>query len=159
MEPRLRFCIRETEGIRRRSETAEWSKIAAGTSAYSVVSRGAYVDLNYGPNGNLSNFSGAPEAKLALNSLNPGGTYDTWSTHYEADGVGNYIGTTVDPGTDGFDTAMGGAKNGIVDDATEKEMPPPYSAPLRGIKVVVRVYEPFSRKIREVTISQDFSEK
>ena len=43
-----------------------------------------------------------------------------------------------------------------VDDPTEKESPPPYSAPLRGIQVRVRQYETSTRQVRETTVSQDF---
>lgn len=142
------------------SNDPEWTKILAGSSSlYAIVSRGAYVDLNYGPTPTMSHFSGSPDAKLALGSLNPGGTYDTWSTHYEADGIDNNRDTFIDPGTDGFDTVTANGIAGIVDDAGEKEAPPPYAVPLRGLKVTIRAYEPFSRKIREVTITQDFSVK
>jgi hypothetical protein len=43
-----------------------------------------------------------------------------------------------------------------VDDIDEQEAPPPYPAPLRGIQVKIRVFEPDSKQIREVTIVQDF---
>lgn len=33
--------------------------------------------------------------------------------------------------------------------------PPPYWTPLRGLQVKIRVYEPDSKQIREVTIVQD----
>ena len=38
----------------------------------------------------------------------------------------------------------------------EKTKSPPYPAPLRGIQVKIRVFEPDSRQIREVTVVQDF---
>jgi hypothetical protein len=83
--------------------------------------------------------------------------YDTWSTHYE--NVGLYgLDTTIYPpgrGTNGFDDDG----NGIVDDENEKLTSPPYPAPLRGIQVKIRVFEPDSRQIREVTIVQDFLPK
>ncbi len=142
------------------SNDPEWARIINGTSStYGVAARGAYVDLNYGPNAELSHFSGGSTPKLPLGSLNPGGTYDTWSTHYESDGIDNNNDGLIDPATDGFDTAVGGSTNGLVDDVSEQEAPPPYARPLRGLKVTVRVYEPFSRNIREVTITQDFSRK
>ena len=48
--------------------------------------------------------------------------------------------------------------NGIggVDDATEVERPVPYPVPLKGIQIKIRVYDPDSRQIREVTLTQDF---
>jgi len=131
-----------------------------GTAPYfEIVSYGAYVDLDYvgnagyaftnifrGPSARcISLFSNAPywEYGTTIDGLNRlyvlgGGTYDTWSTHYQGDGVDN----DQDGQTDGEDDA-----------------PPPYSSPLRGLKVTVRVFEPYSRKIREVTITQDFMDK
>ena len=41
----------------------------------------------------------------------------------------------------------------------DNETAPPYPAPLRGIQVKIRVFEPDSRSIREVTIIQDFLPK
>jgi hypothetical protein len=46
--------------------------------------------------------------------------------------------------------------NGIVDDVAELQAPPPYPVPLRGIQIKIRVYEPDSRQVREVTVVQDF---
>jgi len=69
--------------------------------------------------------------------------YDTWSVHYEAG----------QPGTNGFDDDG----NGVVDDIGEMQAPPPYSAPLRAIQIKIRVFEPDSRQIREVTIVHAFA--
>ncbi len=69
---------------------------------------------------------------------------------------------TYPPGrsTNGFDDpGNSGVANGIVDDDDEKITSPPYPAPLRGIQVKIRVFEPDSRQIREVTIMQDFLPK
>ncbi len=91
--------------------------------------------------------------------------YDTWSTHYECDGVNTDAfdvagistdgDSLTDEGTDGFDNNG----DGVVDDAGEQEAPPPYAVPLRGIQVRIRVFEPASRQIREVTVVQDFLPK
>jgi hypothetical protein len=59
-----------------------------------------------------------------------------------------------DPGNDATGSVT--AANGIVDDDTEKLTSPPYPHPLRGIQVKIRVFEPDSRQIREVTVVQDF---
>ncbi len=102
--------------------------------------------------------------------------YDTWSLHYEHDGhfdknddgVVNYpdLGDqdqdgVVDEGTNGFDDDTDDTQPGygLVDDASERETSPPYPVPLRGIQVKVRVFEPDSRQIREVTVVQDFLDK
>jgi len=48
------------------------------------------------------------------------------------------------------------ASIGGVDDITELEGPIPYAAPLKGIQVKIRVFEPDSRQIREITVVQSF---
>jgi type II secretory pathway component PulJ len=121
------------------------------------VSTGAYVDLFYlrGMNrsGFASAFSGPGRGILGLLALaGDAAVYDTWSTHYEADGVDQGRIDGPDEGTDGLDNDGQGG----VDDAGEQEAPPPYSAPLRAVQVKIRVYEPHSRQIREVTVVQDF---
>lgn len=88
--------------------------------------------------------------------------YDTGSSHYEYDGFnqGDYVRdsggvvlTLTDEGSDGFDNdGVGG-----VDDAGELEAPPPYAVPLRGIQVKIRVFDPNSQQVREVTIVQEFN--
>jgi prepilin-type N-terminal cleavage/methylation domain-containing protein len=97
-----------------------------------------------------------------------GATYDTWSSHYERDGFDQDGDPFADEGSDGFDqetsdtvnspsvqTATGVGADGV-DDPYEQEAPPPYPVPLRGIQVKIRVFEPQSREIREVTITQSF---
>lgn len=88
--------------------------------------------------------------------------WDTWSTHYEFDGVDNDYDGVIDEFTNGVDDN----NNGLVDepDATasggfyvgEQEAPPPYRSPLRGIKVTIRVMEPDSKEVREVTVIHEF---
>ena len=51
------------------------------------------------------------------------------------------------------------ATNGVVDSPDEQITSPPYPVPLRGIQVKIRVFEPDSRQVREVTIEQDFLPK
>jgi type II secretory pathway component PulJ len=83
--------------------------------------------------------------------------YDTWSTHYENVGLYGLDATVYPPGrgTNGFDDDG----NGIVDDENEKITSPPYPVPLRGIQVKIRIFEPDSRQVREVTVVQDFLPK
>ena len=107
--------------------------------------------------------------------------YDTWSRHYEYDGVDNDGDGRIDEGTDGIDNngngfideenvdgvdPTTGAQNGVPgvdlnadgidDDIGEREAPPPFAAPLRGIKITIRVMEQDSRQVREVTILHEF---
>jgi hypothetical protein len=144
-----------------------------GDATYTVVSLGAYVDLNYacvlGSTGltNLVRNTGSVFAGPGITGLpgvngyrnlgtdpspNPtvlrSAVYDTWSTHYERElGTGR--------GINGFDDNG----DGVVDDPGEMEFPPPYAAPLRGIQVKIRCFEPDSRQVREVTVIQEFVTK
>jgi prepilin-type N-terminal cleavage/methylation domain-containing protein len=84
--------------------------------------------------------------------------YDTWSTHYESNGI-NENGNTdsssnplIDEGTNGLDDNG----DGLVDDPREAETSPPYPVPLRGIEIRLRCYEPSSRQVRQVTIRHTF---
>ncbi|HYW78837.1 MAG TPA: hypothetical protein VE890_04635, partial [Thermoguttaceae bacterium] len=135
-----------------------------------------YVDLGYWPA--YKPTAGAPQPQFHHNGApnsglerDPGMTpprysaiYDTWSTHYEHDGVDQVWADSaapdhgageVDWATDGFDNNT----DGVVDDAGERETSPPYPVPLRGIRVKIRAFEPDSRQIREVTVVQDFLPK
>jgi prepilin-type N-terminal cleavage/methylation domain-containing protein len=79
-------------------------------------------------------------------------TFDTWSLHYEFNGLDEDGDGEVDEGADGFDD------NGddLADDAGERETSPPYPGPLRGLEVRVRCYEPSSRQIRQITVRHAF---
>jgi len=175
---------------------------------YMYVGQGAYVDMGYGynPDSRLkSPFLPSPLFAASFSSsampwffdgkilktygglidvygsqLAPGySVYDTWSFHYENNGVNEdgywYDGTRwhwydpatgwktkappqqdwrkiVDQGTDGLDNdgALG------VDDAGERETTPAYDKPLRGVQVLLRSYERDSRAIRQVRVTQHF---
>jgi len=123
-----------------------------GNFLYSVVSQGAYVDLGYAATvaPGISWFSGL--GNVSANFPVPG-VYDTWSTHYEEQNGG--------AGVNGFDdpTAIAPTGDGVVDDPGEWAFPPPYWAPLKGIQIKIRVYEPSSRQVREVTVVQEFVSK
>ena len=122
----------------------------------SSLSGGAYVDLgNAVPNtlpstGRHFHRYGEPLSAL-VGTATSRRTYCTWSTHYEANGL-NENGGGMDEGTDGLDNDG----NSLVDDAAEQETSPPYPYPLRGIEVRIRVYEPSSRQVRQVTVRQTF---
>jgi hypothetical protein len=88
----------------------------------------------------------------------PSAIYDTWSTHYEQDGINQRLSWEpgsmypIDAGTDGLDNDL---LNGV-DDPAEQEAPPPYAAPLRAIQIKIRVFDPDSRQVREVTLEHEF---
>ncbi len=114
---------------------------------------GAHVDLGYAytvpspPPSILPQLNATSRAYGGL-----GNTYCTWSFHYEHNGVNEDGDTPTDEGTNGFDDD---SANGV-DDVGELETSPPYPVPLRGIQITIRVYEPSSRQIRQVTVVQNF---
>lgn len=144
-----------------------------GYSGAAVVSgTGGYVNLNWGnatsplttgttfPQPGVSAFQG-----LGVSYENNGAfafsppTYDTWSLHYEFNGVNEDTDTNagtggplIDEGTNGIDDN----NNGPVDEAEEAETSAPYPVPLRGIEVRIRCYEPSSRQVRQVTVRHTF---
>jgi hypothetical protein len=89
--------------------------------------------------------------------------YDTWSTHYEADGVDQDNAAGADQGTNGVDDAIPAratvpavAADGVIDDVDESETSPPYRYPLRGVEVRIRCFEPTSRQVRQATVRHTF---
>lgn len=157
---------------------------ALATSNPLAVRSGAYVDLGYrflhsqvrtriGPSPvNLAQpitaFAGLPDSRaqfgVSASSPNTDGqgtrVYDTWNFGYENDGVDQDGDTFIDEGTNGFDNpgnySDGAATRLGPDDPGERETSPPYPAPLRAVQVKLRVYEPDSRQMREVTVRQHF---
>jgi len=139
---------------------------------------GAYVDLHYSrflqfarPE-DLSDtfFAGRGHRKSKLQF--PGSddesesykyaTYDTWSLHYEYDGLNQDPDndSDIDEGTNGLNDVGGLGLDDLgsagVDDFGERETSPPYPYPLRGLQVKVRVYEPDSQTVHQVTVTADF---
>ena len=143
----------------------------------SPVASGAYVDLGNGvttnslltgivASGSAARFGGYGQAKSSLaGSATTRRTYDTWSTHYEANGLDEDGSSGVDQGTDGIDNdndgffdepAYDSDGDGVFEDLGEVETLPPYPVPLRGIEVRIRCYEPTSRQVRQVTVRHTF---
>jgi len=125
----------------------------ASATAGNRLGFGAWVDLYYNQGvtregGAAINAStGNPVPNFAATPSNFSyGIWDTWPLAYELPPYNN-----------------GNAFNGLddnsqygVDDATERQTQPPYASPLRGVKVTVRVYEPQTRQMRQVTVGTDF---
>jgi prepilin-type N-terminal cleavage/methylation domain-containing protein len=118
----------------------------------------------------------------------PSPTYDTWSTHYESNGInddsedknangvldagedtnGNNVldgDSLIDEGNDGIDQPTVDLNNdgvlepdGIPDDPAERETSPPYPVPLRGIEIRIRCIEPSTKEIRQITIRHAFDQ-
>lgn len=136
-----------------------------GASAFTPDLRGGYVDLNNKmstvPPGTPAweSLSMRPHPKSGFPATNVGvySVYDTWSFHYEHDGLSQptaSIPGVVDAGTNGLDDNP--MQFPGVDDMSERETSPPYPIPLRGLRVKIRVYEPGSKQVREMTVVQSF---
>jgi hypothetical protein len=120
-----------------------------------------------------------PTAEAIYSQLATGyAVYDTWSFHYENNGLNEdrlrfdgsmwqvIANDQVDEGTNGLDdlgsytdghTAVPGPNPRLgPDDVGERETAPPYDRPLRGVQVVLRLYERDSRQVRQVRVNQHF---
>lgn len=142
--------------------------IGPGDPGYSSASAtgalGAYVDLGWAATGSTYAIGSAFPVGAALQADSmrvtnaprstslPTAVYDTWSTHYESNGIDDDDNGVIDQGTNTIDDDS----NGITDDAAEQETSPPYPVALRGIEVRIRVYEPSSRQVRQVTVRHTF---
>jgi hypothetical protein len=113
---------------------------------------GAYVDLGSGIAATTLMGAADARSKLRPATVNDPRFYDTWSTHYEFNGIDEDRDGTVDEGTDGVDNN----NDGVIDDLAERETSPPYPVALRGIEIRIRVYEPSSRQVRQVTVRHTF---
>ena len=126
-----------------------------------VLGTGEFVDLNYAPGlPNPSHFSGPPgtigQAAALANSNYSNDyasyVYDTWTSFYERDGLDQNNDGAADEGADGLDNDD---KFGA-DDAGEREAPPPYAFPLRGIQLTVRVMEVSTRQVMQSSAVIEF---
>lgn len=126
----------------------------------SPIASGGYVDLGNGvvtnsllaTSGTIAILSGTVGGSLALG---PGSRsiYDTWSTHYESDGIDQANpSNATDQGSNGIDDDI----DGQVDELDEQDGVAPYRQPLRGIEVRIRCWEPQSRQVRQVTVRHTF---
>ncbi|WP_428305277.1 PulJ/GspJ family protein [Lacipirellula sp.] len=118
-----------------------------------------------------------PVATNARVMLGYPAVYDTWSYHYENDGLDqeqkllDWFGTFTTPPANlpqfltwqlnNYDQGANGldddGMNGV-DDRGERETSPPYDVPLRGIKAILRVYEPDARQVRESSVTHSFQQ-
>ncbi len=127
---------------------------------------GAYVDLGWGggvpvirtatfPPAGTSAFQSAGMAvtDLPRRVVLPSATYDTWSRHYEFNGVDDDGDGVVDEGVNGVTSST----SGWPEQTGALETSPPYPVPLRGLEVRIRCYEPASRQVRQVTIRHSFA--
>lgn len=137
------------------------------------VPRGAFVDLMYGdyhlyqPNGaapaTVYGELGVGPAELVVGAGQGSGIsppylamafYSTWSEGLEHDGIDQDNSGIPDQATDGLDNDNASG----VDDYDERETRPPYNVPLTGIEVRIRMLEPSTRQIRQVSVVGDFTD-
>ena len=135
-----------------------------GYATGSLVQRGAYVDLGYmqtaaAPAGRtdewfIANSTQPTNSTLASPpSWNLHNVWDTWTPFYERDGIDQDGGSTgVDQGTDGDDD---GGSN-VIDDPAERETNPPYTQPIRGMKITLRLVEKGTEQVHQVSIIHSF---
>lgn len=126
-----------------------------GFGSGQVVGYGAFVDLGVGG----GQFGVPPNAKSGLGTVALGNVprtiptlvYDTWSLFYEFDGRQQFA-PIPDAGLNGFDDN----NDGVVDDPDEFDTLPPYPHQLRAIQIRIRIFEPDTKQIRQVTLVHSF---
>jgi len=136
------------------------------TAPASGTALGAYVDLGWGGGGpGVRTDAFPPAGKTAFQSAGvavtdsprrttlPRPTYDTWSRHYEFNGVDDDGDGVVDEAVQGVD---GADTDTYPENTLDTETSPPYPVRLRGLEVRLRCYEPSSQQVRQVTIRHSF---
>ena len=117
---------------------------ATSTPVYGDLGFNAFYEYHNRVRGNVTAapgvFSGYGEAghRLLGTYMSPR-TYDTWTTFY----------ATNNQDDDGVGGVTAAAEN------TERA---PYRAPLGGIQVIIRLYDPETKTVRQATISQSFKQ-
>lgn len=154
-----------------------------GAADHEVLGYGAFVDLNYLARLGLNNEgnptyppSGSTHPPTLFGGPGSGSSWLGGTTPFTPDGDNVLAdppeGTVMLSGVydtgcdwyerDGFDQDG----SGVADDAAPadplagttgaREAPPPYAVPLRGVQIRIRVEDPASHRIREVTVAQDY---
>ena len=98
-------------------------------------------------------------------------SFDSWTTRFEGDGVrqtelnggrGTVFGTgtpreswragLIDPATDGLDN---NGANGV-DDMNEMETSPPFPYRLPGLRISIRMEDPATRTVKQMSVAKEF---
>lgn len=124
---------------------------------------GAYVDLGAAGGSPVAASGTFPPAgmtilqsagvRVAGTTALPQPTYDTWSRHYEFNGIDENGDGVADEGSAGVDVNA----DGYPEDLARTETSAPYPVPLRGLEVRIRCYEPSSKQVRQMTIRHSFT--
>jgi len=163
-----RLPVRAAEGtLAKTTDTGAYFCYSVESGLWEPTARGCYVDLGWG-GGSPTAISGTfpPSGTSAFQSAGmrvsgtsksatlPLATYDTWSRHYEFNGLD-------DDGDGLIDEAVNGADDngdGVPDNPSEYETSPPYPVPLHGLEIRIRCYEPTSGQVRQMTIRHTFDQ-
>ena len=114
----------------------------------------------------------------AVNQFNPanqlpggwtGNVWDTWTPAYENDGFDQDGNMVVDQATNGVNDVFlednedashvfpdGNPNSNVVDDPAERETSPPYTQPIRGLKVTLRLVEKGTKQVHQISIIHSF---
>ena len=143
--------------------------VVPGDPGYSTnlteLASGAYIDMGVLNGGTFNSMNARSQLQTA--------TYDTWSNHYEFNGISenndnmgdsdgidndgdNLIDESGEDLVDEKNNMIDDDSNGIVDDSNESETSPPYAVPLRGLEVRIRIYDTSTRQVRQVTVRHTF---
>ena len=103
----------------------------------------------------------------------PGGwtdnVWDTWTPAYENDGFDQDGNMVFDQATNGVNDVFlednedashvfpdGNPNSNVVDDPAERETSPPYTQPIRGLKVTLRLVEKGTKQVHQISIIHSF---
>lgn len=144
----LAFDVRVFDPTAKVRQSSLGVAVVPGDPGYSTnlteLASGAYIDMGVSNGGTFD----AMNAKSQLQTA----TYDTWSDHYEFNGLDE----DSEYGIDQKYNQLDDDSNGIVDDSNERETLPPYAVPLRGLEVRIRIYDNSTRQVRQVTVRHTF---
>ena len=126
------------------------ARLGVALDRLEAVSKGAFVDLGSRP------ASPPGERPVLLGPPHPRyreAVYETGTSRYDYDDV-NDLGTN---GVDDKPYFGDGDPNGVIDDAEEKTALPPYNVPLRGVKISIRVIDPNTKQVRQLSVVKSFA--
>ena len=145
----LAFDVRVFDPDARVRDSGGGVALVPGDPGYSAslssLASGAYIDMGVTGAGKFASM----HTKSQLSTLS---TYDTWSDHYEFNGIDE----DSQYGVDQKNNMIDDDSNDIIDDEDELETSPPYPVPLRGLEVRIRIYDTSTRQVRQVTVRHTF---
>ncbi|MGI9446539.1 MAG: PulJ/GspJ family protein [Pirellulales bacterium] len=144
----LAFDVRVFDPTAKVKESSLGVAVVPGDPGYSTnlteLASGAYIDMGVSNGGTFNAMNAKSQLQIA--------TYDTWSDHYEFNGLDEDHDGIVDEKNNQIDDDL----NGIIDDSNERETLPPYAVPLRGLEARIRIYDNSTRQVRQVTVRHTF---